>query len=337
MESVGGELNAYTTKELTLVYTIAPAGHTDRALELIADLIKNSVFPPAETERERDIIIEEIHSYADSPSDSVFDEFDELLYDQSSMAHNILGSTESVRTLTGPMARAFLEKYYVPSNMALYCVDADPVRALRRIEKHFGDLNFPKPVMNRLAPSIVPQFMEERHRDHSQANTIIGCRIPGRDTPLRHALMLFNNILGGPALNSLLCQQIRERRGLVYSIESNVVTFSDCGTFYVYFGSDRSTVKRCERLVKEQIDRLAQGPLSPRAFDKVRSQYCGQLSVLADNRENDAMALGRTLLLYDKVYTLDNTIEAVRQVTPESLLDAARLVASQPLSRLTLT
>lgn len=336
METVGGELNAYTTKELTMVYTVAPAGHTGRALELLADLVKNSIFPTPDIERERDIIIEEIHSYADSPSESVFDEFDELLYAGSDMAHNILGTPESVRNLTGEMARSFLERHYVPAQMSLYCVDANPARALRLIERHFGNLCFKSHDSLREVPAVRPVFEVVRDRNNSQANTILGCRVPGRNNPLRHALMLFNNILGGPAINSRLCQQIRERRGWVYTIESNIVNFSDCGTFYVYFGSDPSTVTRCCRIVREQINRLAQAPLSPAAFAKVRDQYCGQLNVLADNRESEAMALGRSLLLYGQVNTLDDTVDAIRNLSAENLLETAQFIASQTLSRLTI-
>ena len=336
MESIGGELNAYTTKELTMLYTIAPAGYADRALELLADLVKNASFPTADVERERDIIIEEIHSYYDSPSEAVFDEFDENIYAGSGMAHNILGSEESVRRLDGTVARDFLDRYYVPANMVLYCVDPNPDKALKLAERYFGDMNHPTPVHNRIAPPVLPVFEKVSERDNSQANTICGCRIPGRHDPMRYAMMLFNNVLGGPALNSRLCQEIREKRGLVYSIESNVVMLSDCGTFTVYFGSDKSTVKRCERIIRDQIRRIADKPLSPRAFAQVRDQYCGQLDVLSDNRENCAMELGRSLLLYDEVRDLRYISDRIREVTAEQVRRCAELITEADLSRLSL-
>jgi len=337
MESIGGELNAYTTKELTMVYTIAPSGYTDRALELLADLVMNASFPRVETERERDIVIEEINSYHDSPSDAVFDEFDELIYAGSGMAHNILGDIDSVRHLDGTMARRFLDTFYTPGNIVVYCVDSDPDRAARLIERRFGDLEFPTVPHSRVTPPMAAPFEETRDRDNSQANTIVGCRIPGRKDPRSYAMMLFNNILGGPALNSLLCQQIRERRGLVYTIESNAVMLSDCGTFTVYFGSDPSTTTKCCRLIRREIDRLAQNTLSERTFNRMRDQYCGQLDVLSDNRENCAMSLGRSLLLNGEIHTLRHTAEHIRMVTPDLLRDVAQTVASQQLSRLTLT
>lgn len=337
MESVGGELNAYTTKEMTMVYTIAPSGYTERALELLADLVKNASFPAADCERERDIVIEEIHSYRDNPSEAVFDEFDELIYAGSDMAHNILGSEESVRSLDGSLARTFLERFYVPSNMTLYCVDANPERAIKLAERHFGDMHFPAAIHNRRIPAAASPFDEIRDHGNSQANTLLGVRIPDRNDPSRFPLTLFNNMLGGPAINSILCQQIRERRGLVYSIESNVIMMSDCGIFTVYFGSDPGTVDKCTGLVRESIDRLAQNTLSSRAFVKARDQFCGQLSVLSDNRENCAMSLGRSLLMYGEVRGLGYNIEQIRAVTAEQLRAAAETVASQTLSRLTLT
>ena len=336
MERIGGELNAYTAKEMTMVYTTAPSGYTERALELLADLILNASFPTVETERERDIVIEEIHSYQDSPSDAVFDEFDELIYAGSGLAHNLLGSVESVRELDGRNARAFLDRFYVPSNMALYCVVSDPDRALKLIDKYFGGMQFTFAGHDRHTPVVVEPFELDRDRDNSQANTIVGCRVPGRYDPGRYALMLFNNILGGPALNSILCQQIRERRGLAYTIESNLSLMSDCGTFCVYFGSEHSTVAKCQRLVREHIARLADRRLSNRAFAQARDQYCGQLSVLSDNRENCAMSMGRSLLLYGDVRSLSHTAEQIREVTPEQLRAAAESVASQNLSRLSL-
>ena len=290
MESIGGELNAYTTKELTMLYTIAPAGYADRALELLADLVKNASFP----------------------------------------------TEESVRRLDGTVARDFLDRYYVPANMVLYCVDPNPDKALKLAERYFGDMNHPTPVHNRIAPPVLPVFEKVSERDNSQANTICGCRIPGRHDPMRYAMMLFNNVLGGPALNSRLCQEIREKRGLVYSIESNVVMLSDCGTFTVYFGSDKSTVKRCERIIRDQIRRIADKPLSPRAFAQVRDQYCGQLDVLSDNRENCAMELGRSLLLYDEVRDLRYISDRIREVTAEQVRRCAELITEADLSRLSL-
>lgn len=338
MESIGGELNAYTTKEETLIYTNAPAGHASRAIELIADLIRNATFPAAEIERERDVIIEEIHSYADSPSDAVYDEFDELLYAGSSLAHNILGSEQSVEALTGVDCKEFIDSRYTPSNIVLYCVDpGDEQKNVRLLEKHFGDLSFIEDERHRTAPEELPPFRETRDRGHQQANTIIGTRLFARTDPRRHALFLLNNILGGPCMNSRLNRELREKRGLVYTVDSALTLMSDCGSMLIYFGSQPGNVKKCASIISDEIARLASDRLSERAFAAVRDQYCGQLIVSGDQRENCAMALAKSLLYFGEVHDIAHTAALIRAVTPDDLRDIAALVASKDLSRLTLT
>lgn len=338
MESIGGELNAYTTKEETLIYTNAPAGYAPRAIELIADLIKNATFPTAEIERERDVIIEEIHSYADSPADAVYDEFDELLYAGSALSHNILGSEKSVKSLTGGDGRAFIDSRYTPANIVLYCVDpGNERRNLRLLECHFGDLSFSENESCRVTPAELPAFRETRDRGHQQANTIIGTRLFARNDPRRHALFLLNNILGGPCMNSRLNHELREKRGLVYTVDSALTLMSDCGSMLIYFGSQPDKVEKCSRIISDEISRLASDRLSPRAFAAARDQYCGQLTVSGDHRENCAMALAKSLLYFGEVHDIAHTAEQIRAVTPDDIRDMAALIASKELSRLTLT
>lgn len=336
MEAVGGELNAYTTKEMTMLYTVAPAGYEERALELLADLVRNASFPEADTLRERDIVMEEISSYYDSPSDAVFDEFDELIYAGSGMAHNILGSEKSVRGLDGTRAREFLDRYYTPANMALYCVTPRPEKALRLAGRYFGGMDHDDKGHTRQTPPLNDPFDITRERGNTQANTVMGCRIPGRNDVRKYPLMLFNNILGGPGLNSRLNQQVREKRGLVYTIESTMTMLSDCGTLNIYFGCDPENVARCRRLVREEIARLADKPLGLKAFRQAQQQYCGQLAVLSDNRENCAMSLGRSMIHYGRVLDLHEMAESIRAVTPEELRMAAESIAVNSLSKLTI-
>ncbi len=228
MESIGGELNAYTTKEETLIYTNAPAGYAPRAIELIADLIKNATFPTAEIERERDVIIEEIHSYADSPADAVYDEFDELLYAGSALSHNILGSEKSVKALTGGDGRAFIDSRYTPANIVLYCVDpGNERRNLRLLECHFGDLSFSENESCRVTPAELPAFRETRDRGHQQANTIIGTRLFARNDPRRHALFLLNNILGGVANSCSTMHKIHAKEFTLEDFSCEHLLWSD--------------------------------------------------------------------------------------------------------------
>ncbi|MCM1152229.1 MAG: insulinase family protein [Muribaculum sp.] len=337
MESVGGELNAYTSKEETLIYTNAPAGYAERSIELLADIISSSRFPESELAREREVVIEEIHSYLDSPSDSVYDEFEELIYKGSGLAHNILGTPGSVRNLTPADCRNFLDAFYTPGNMVVYLSDpTDPRRLLRLLEKHFGPLHFPTRDMCRIPPALNAPFDEERVRDGHQAHTIVGARTFGRNDPRRFALFLLNNYVGGPCMNSRLNQELRERRGLVYAVDSSVSLMSDAGLMMIYFGCDPAQTGRCRKIIADTLDSLTQKRLSDRTFARIKEQYCGQLLVSTDNRESMAMSMGKSILYHNAVHNPALMAEHVMSVTPEEFRAVAELVAPSNCSRLTL-
>lgn len=337
MESIGGELNAYTSKEETVLYTNAPAGHAERAIELLADIIANSTFPAREIEREREVVIEEINSYLDSPAESIYDEFEERIFAGSSLAHNILGSPDSVRSLSGADCRAFLDTHYSPANMVAYIVTPDdPERCLRLMERHFGHFNHPAPAPHRLTPPECPGFDDVIDRKGHQAHTIVGFRLFGRRDPRRFPLFLLNNYLGGPCMNSRLNQELREKRGLVYTVDSSVALLSDCGLMQIYCGSDTAQAPKCLRIIRNEIDRLASATLSDRTFRAIVDQYCGQILVSADNRENMAMSLAKSMMYYDEVLDIASTTHKLRETTPADLRDVARLLADAPLCRLTL-
>lgn len=220
----------------------------------------------------------------------------------------------------------------------LYCVDpGNEQRNLRLLERHFGDLSFSGNESCRVTPAELPAFRETRDRGHQQANTIIGTRLFARNDPRRYALFLLNNILGGPCMNSRLNRELREKRGLVYTVDSALTLMSDCGSMLIYFGSQPDKVEKCLRIISDEISRLASDRLSPRAFDAARDQYCGQLTVSGDHRENCAMALAKSLLYFGEVHDIAHTAEQIRAVTPDDLRDMAALIASKELSRLTLT
>lgn len=337
MESIGGELNAYTSKEETMVYTNAPAGYSDRAIELLADIIADSRFPAREVEREREVVIEEINSYLDSPQDSVFDEFEERIFAGSGLAHNILGTPESVRSLNGEDCRRFLDRHYTPANMVVYAADpGDPEKIARRLERHFGHLHFPGTPPDRTPPPTCDGFDEVISRDGHQAHTITGFRLFGRRDPRRFALYLLNNYLGGPCMNSRLNQELREKRGLVYTVDSSVALLSDTGLLQVYCGSDPDTVGKCLRLIRREIERLASDTLSARTFCGIVDQYCGQLLVGSANRENMAMSMAKSLMYFDEVIDVAASTGRIRAVTPSDFREIAEILASQPLRRLTL-
>lgn len=337
MESIGGELNAYTSKEETMIYTNAPVGYEDRALDLLSDLITSSRFPKEEIEREREVVIEEIHSYLDSPSDAVYDEFEELAYSGSGLAHNILGSEESVRKLEGSDCRRFIDTFYTPGEMVLYCCTPLPVARIEKlVEKYFGSLNFEDIRRDRVSPAPMKAFDERRERGNHQANTIIGARVFGRRDPRRFALFLLNNYLGGPCMNSKLNRELREKRGYVYTVDSNISLMSDAGLMLIYFGCDPSNVNKCCDIILREIDRLASVRMTDAAFERIKRQYCGQLLVSSDHRENRAMSLAKSLLYYGELHDISTTATHISEVTSEELREMAQMIMEGNKGMLTL-
>lgn len=337
MENIGGELNAYTTKEEIMIYTNSPAGYEERAIELLADLVINSEFPAVEIDRERSVILEEINSYRDNPMYAVFDEFDEFLYKGSRLAHNILGYPESVSAITRDDARNFLTTYFAPANMVIYCVaPSDPERNIRLIEKYFGDIRRPSPMLDRTDPQINPVFEEVINDDNHQANVLIGTRIFGASDPRRYSLFLLSNILGGPAMNSLLTRKLREQRGLVYTVDTTVALYSNAGSFQIYFACEPSNIKKCAKIIKREIDSLASKEMTQRRFGVAQRQLCGQLLVSGDNRESCAMGYAKSLMRHGKVNDNKHTADMIMQLSAKDLRDMAELIATRPLSQLSI-
>lgn len=337
MESIGGELNAYTSKEETVIFTNAPAGYESRAFELISDIIGRSVFPEKEIDKEREVIVEEINSYLDSPAEAVIDQFEDRIYKGSPLGHNILGSPESVRAIQSSDCRKFLDEFYTPDNMVLYCSDSlSHSKAHILAEKYFSYLHLSKKDSIRAVPHVPKPFREVIEQNGHQAHTIIGTRIFGRNDPNRFAIFLLNNYLGGPCMNSRLNQQLREKRGYVYSVDSMVGLLSDCGSLMIYLGSDPEKVDKCVKIVFEEIEKLAEKTMNPRVFERIKRQYAGQLLVSSDNRENISISLGKNLLYYNQIHDVRTTTRFIEQVTPDDFRSAAELILPEKMSVLTL-
>lgn len=337
MESVGGELNAFTGKEETVLFTNAPTGYLTRSFDLLADIIAYADFPGSELDREKEVVIEEINSYLDSPSDSVFDDFEDALFAGSSLGHNILGNENCVNAMHRQDCRDFIDTFYVPANMALYCTDPsapDKVEAL--VEKYFGKLHHSKPQSKRRVPPVTPPFDTEDNQDAHQANTIVGTRIFGRRDPRRFALQLLTNYIGGPCMNSRLNLELREKRGFVYSADSSTALFSDCGVMEMYFACDPGHTKQCRRLALREIEKVADAAMPASAFERIRRQYAGQLQVSSDHRENRAMQLAKSLLYYNEIHDIDYTRQRIMELKAEDLRQMAQLLLNSQFSTLTL-
>lgn len=336
MERVGGELNAYTTKEGTMLYSVFPGEHLPRAVDLLADLVQWSVFPQEELDRERDVVLEEAASYRDTPSDAVYDDFEDLLFADSELGHNILGRKEDLERLSSDDCMRYLKTLYVPANMAFFSVGpARPDRVFRLAEKAFGAMSHALPPRHRSVPSSVAPFNKVIQIGTHQAHTIVGARVPDMSHPLRYALMLLNNILGGPGMNSLLNVELRERRGYVYTVESTLTLLSDCGWMEIYLGCDSRDVKSSLRVIDRITARLGQELLPERRLEAYKKQYCGQLVVAADSLEFMAMRAGRGLLYHGTVATVAQTIERIQAVTPDDIARAASYLSRDALSSLT--
>ena len=336
MERVGGELNAYTTKEGTMIYSVFPQQHLERAIDLLADLVQWSVFPQDELDRERDVVLEEAASYRDTPADAVYDDFEDLLFAGSELGHNILGRKEDLEHLTQDDCMHYLKTLYVPTNMAFFSVGPErPERVFRLAEKHFGCMSHAMAPRHRQVPAEVAPFRQVIGMGTHQAHTIVGARMPAMDHPLCYALMLLNNILGGPGMNSLLNVELRERRGYVYTVESTLSMVSDCGWLEIYLGCDPDDVKSSLRVIERITTRLSEELLPTRRLDAYKVQYCGQLVVAADSTEFMAMRAGRGLLNFGRVKCIDETIERIRAVTPDEVAQAAAYLRADRLSSLT--
>ena len=336
MEQVGGELNAYTTKESTMLYCIFPVEHLERAVELIADLVENSVFPEHELSTELDVVLEEVASYRDAPSEAVYDDFEDMLLNGSQLGHNILGEEKDLRLFTSGHCLDWLKRLYVPSNMVFFSLGSAPAdKVFRLAEKYFAILSHAKRGIRRKAPAEIAPQRNVVDLGLHQSHTIVGAKVPGMYDDRRFAFALLNNILGGPGMNSLLNVSLRERRGLVYTVESSLVTFTDCGMIQIYLGCEHEKLKKALKLIGNTVDSLAQNPLSERRLDAYKRQYCGQMLVASDSAEVSAMAAGRGLLYYKAVSTLQENIDCIMSVTPAQLQQAAQSIALDNCSILT--
>lgn len=336
MEAVGGELNAYTTKETTTVYSVFPAGNLSRAAELIADLALNSRFPAQQLEKERAVVAEEIDSYLDTPSEAIYDDFEDMMFAGSSLGHNILGTRASLERMDPVMCRRYLEDYFTLDNMvAFYCGPLKGNVAASKIGKFLGGARPTAERVRRVAPVSAEPFFKEVDKGIHQAHCLMGTRVCSLYDDERFALALLTNMLGGPGMNSLLNVALRERRGLVYTVEASMANLTDTGLMSIYFGCDRQDLALCRRLVGETLDSLAQSRLSAMRFNRVLRQYVGQMLVGVDNRESTILGMGRSALYRGTVTPLAAAIERVKELSPDDVMEAARRLVQSGLSTLT--
>lgn len=336
MEVVGGELNAYTTKEETVVYSTFPAGHLRRAMALIGEMTADAVFPESEIIKEKQVVAEEIDTYLDTPADAVFDDFEDLIYKGSPLAHNILGTRETLARFDSAACRGWLVEHFTPGRMVVfYSGPTDPEKVFRMAEQYFGALTRVDRPLLRMVPEMVGRFEVVNDGVESfQAHTVLGARVPGLLDPKRMAVALLVNILGGPGMNSLLNVALRERSGLVYTTDATTSLMSDNGLLTIYFGCDPADVKRCLKIVNRVVEPLALNSMSERRLEAAKRQLIGQLTVGSVNSEQVAISMGRSVLYRGRAIGLRETVDALKVVSATELQEAAVPLLS--LSRLTM-
>ena len=331
IEGVGGELNAFTNKEDTVFYASITRDHFRQAVDVLTDIVFNSQFPQSEIEKEREVVCDEIESYEDTPSELIFDDFDNILFQGHPLGHNILGSSERVRKYNSDDARRFTQRYYRPDNSIFFSS---------------GDIDFKKLVAwmeeapiptekadkdalpNKSNSQDTVKVNDEsrtiiRNRSTHQAHVMIGAIAYASTDSRRWALYLLNNMLGGPSMNSRLNLSLRERNGLVYTVESNTANYSDTGSWSVYFGCDAHDVNRCCQLVRRELDKFINTQLSDAQLKKAKQQLHGQLAIASDNREQFATDFARNFLHYGTERNLADILRHIDSITKEELQQVA--------------
>lgn len=348
LESVGGDLNAYTNKEGTVYYSAILKEHIARAVDLLTDIVFHSVYPQAEIDKEVEVICDEIESYNDSPAELIYDEFENIIFKGSPLGHNILGTAEQVRSFKTEDALRFTRKLYQPDNAIFFAYgDIDfkkLVKLLKTLNMEHGTLNF----MNSKTSETPTAEMEAGDANHKvqsskfkvqskvegqtivmqknthQAHVMIGTHAYDVNDSRRMPLYLLNNMLGGPGMNAKLNLALREHNGLVYTVESTMVAYGDTGVWSIYFGCDEHDVKRCLRLVRKELDKFMQKPLSDAQLKAAKKQIKGQVGVACDNRENFALDFGKSFLHYGWEKNVDRLYEQVDEITAEQIQAVAQ-------------
>lgn len=371
LESVGGDLNAYTNKEGTVYYSAILKEHIARAVDLLTDIVFHSVYPQAEIDKEVEVICDEIESYNDSPAELIYDEFENIIFKGSPLGHNILGTAEQVRSFKTEDALRFTRKLYRPDNAIFFAYgDIDFKKLVKLIRKALADDDSGKVAENaansvgKLAEEKLPQISQitqisgdensitteksvssvksvgpenypsvgkeiagqtiVMQKNTHQAHVMIGTRAYDVNDSRKMPLYLLNNMLGGPGMNAKLNLALREHNGLVYTVESTMVAYGDTGIWSIYFGCDEHDVKRCLRLVRKELDKFMQKPLSEAQLKAAKKQIKGQVGVACDNRENFALDFGKSFLHYGWEKNVDRLYEQVDEITAEQIQAVAQ-------------
>jgi len=327
MERVGADLDAYTNKEETVVYSAFLNEHLERAMELMADLMFHSTFPQVEIDKETDVIIGEIQSYEDTPSELIYDDFEDLIFSGHPLGRDILGNAEALKSYTTADALRFYQRFYVPGNVVFFvtgCYNINKVVCL--LEKVVGKIASQPLDYQRIPLSAYMPKRQVEHRDTHQAHVMMGGRAYDGWSNKRLRLNLLANLLGGTGMNSRLNVSLREKHGLVYEVEANATSYTDTGTFSIYFGCDLEDVERCINLTHKELKKLCDKALSTSQLQALKKQTMGQIGVSRDNRENNALGMAKSFLHYNRYVTPESVYKEIEDITSSQLLEVANEV-----------
>ena len=355
LERVGGDLNAFTVKEDTVYYAAILKEHLAKAVDVLTDIVFHSTYPQTEIDKEVEVICDEIESYNDTPAELIYDDFENILFEGHPLGHNILGSADRVRQFKTTDALRFTRKYYTPMNSVFFAYgDVDFGNLVKLLEKQA----LPQPLqMGTTHPQSLPKGTTHpqslprggksdvisdsasnfiiREKQTHQAHVMIGNRAYDIHHPLRIPLYLLNNILGGPGMNARLNISLRERNGLVYTVDSSMVSYSDTGLWAVYFGCDPHDVKRCLRLVRHELDKIIEKPLTDSQLKAAKRQLKGQIGIACDNREQFALDFGKSFLHYGWEKDITSLYSQIDEVTAAQIQQVAQeLMAEDQLTTL---
>ncbi len=339
LEGVGGELNAFTNKEDTVYYAAISKEHFIQAVDVLTDIVFHSQYPQQEIDKEVEVICDEIESYNDSPAELIYDEFENILFDNHPLGHNILGNAKQLRTYTTADALRFTQRNYRADNAIFFVYgDIDFKRLCRRLDSCTKDLIKTDTTSLSEKQSLLqtPNATSiERNLNTHQAHVMIGTRTYAYHDSRRMPLYLLNNILGGPGMNARLNLSLRERHGLVYTVESSMVTYGDTGAWSIYFGCDHHDIKTCCRLVRKELNRLMEKPLSTTQLKAAKRQLKGQIAIACDNREQFALDFGRSYLHHGQERDLEKLYQQIDTISAEDIQKVANeLFAAERLTTL---
>ncbi|WP_293313681.1 M16 family metallopeptidase [Pedobacter sp. UBA5917] len=327
LESVGADLNAYTTKEYTCVHASFLNPYLDRTLDLFNDIIFHSTFPEEEMDKEKSVILDEISSYLDQPEEAINDDFEDMLFAGHALGNNILGTTDSVQNFTREDVINFIKANYRTNEIVVAVLGNYTLNSVvNKGSKHFAGVEANNPIKERIKPGILPQSNTTIYKPIMQAHCILGTQAYSTHQQQKVPLMLLNNYFGGNGMSSVLNLQIREKYGIAYTIESNFSPLSDTGIFSIYFGTDKEKQTKALSLIFKEIKKLKEKPLNELQLQKAKNKFIGQIALGEENRIGLIISMAKSLIDHDKIDSLETVFEKINAVTTAQMADVVREV-----------